>query len=617
MKKRIIVQFSLMIMCIAIVITSMIAYNLRETGISSSINTAKSISEVVKNGLTSHMINGNMDQRDTFINSISNMSNVKQLWFVRSNAVTEQYGDGKENEKMRDQIDNRVIRTGKMEYKLYENFATNETVMRLTIPYLANTEGAVNCLNCHNVKYGETLGAVSIELDINDLKNVGLESIYLLIGITLTSMLLVILITSNILKPYLQLFEKIAVSIKEAISGRFIQVKTPLNLSSDMVLFTNDFNLLLDSYKATFDDIDKKLKYFIGQTTSKENKTPLDESKLIITNLSNLYQFKKEIEQDQTKEEIFERLVQVLKNQFHQKHFTIFQTNLKEETREIVNQVGNLNFCCPANMTNPSLCRSARTSNDVVSVDFHNSCPCFTSNDYYYYCTSTNINKNTIIVINFVLETKDELQYLKDHIAFIKSYINEAAPSIEVKILLKALKDSAFRDGLTGLYNRKFLDEYIKKALPQVLRDNKKLAVLMLDMDHFKSVNDEYGHDIGDLVLKELAYILIQNVRESDLVIRFGGEEFIVILSNIDSTENALAVANKIREQVAQNEIDVYAGTKLRKTVSIGLSMFPDDGKSFDSICKNADIALYEAKNKGRNQVVVFNESQVSSIDLF
>ncbi|MFA7084304.1 MAG: GGDEF domain-containing protein [Arcobacteraceae bacterium] len=617
MKKRIIVQFSIMIICIAIVITSMIAYNLRETGLSSSINTAQSISEVVKNGLTSHMVNGNMDQRDTFINSISNMSNVKKLWFVRANAVTEQYGVGRENEEIKDQIDNQVIRSGKMEYKLYENFITNETTMRVTIPYLANTEGSVNCLNCHNVKYGETLGAVSIVLDIQDLKEVGIQSIYILIAITFLSMFFVIFVTSNILNPYLQLFEKIAVSIKEAINGRFIQVKKPHKLSSDMILFTDDFNMLLTSYKATFDDIDKKLKYFIGHTTSKENKTPLDESKLIITNLSNLYQFKKEIEQDQTKEEIFDRLVQVLKNQFHQKNFTIYQTNLKEDSREVVSQVGTLNFCCPSHMSNPSLCRSARTNNDVVSVEFHNPCPCFTSNDYFYYCTSTNINKNTIIVINFVLETKEELLFVKDNISFIKSYINEAAPSIAVKILLQALKDSAFRDGLTGLYNRKFLEEYIKKALPQAIRDNKKLAVLMLDMDHFKSVNDEYGHDIGDVVLKELGYILIQNVRESDLVIRFGGEEFIVILSNIDNTESALAVANKIREQIAQNEIDVYAGTKLRKTVSIGLAVFPDDGKTFDTVCKNADIALYEAKNKGRNQVVVFNESQVSSIDLF
>ncbi|WP_419769855.1 MAG: hypothetical protein ACNI3C_11040 [Candidatus Marinarcus sp.] len=199
MKRRIIVQFSTMIVLLAIIITVLIAYNLRESGINTSINTAKSISEVVKNGLTSHMINGNMNQRDTFINSISNMSNVKKLWFVRSNAVNEQFGVGKDNEKIKDPIDKKVLRTGKMEYRLYENFANNETTMRVTIPYLANSEGTINCLQCHNVKYGETLGAVSIELDINELKKVGIESIYIIIIITMISILTIILITSNIL----------------------------------------------------------------------------------------------------------------------------------------------------------------------------------------------------------------------------------------------------------------------------------------------------------------------------------------------------------------------------------------------------------------------------------
>jgi diguanylate cyclase (GGDEF)-like protein len=617
MKKRIIIQFTTMIAFLSVIIIAMIAYNLRQAGIDSSINTAKSISEVVKNGLTSHMINGNMDQRDTFINSISNMQNVKKLWFVRSQAVTEQYGEGRENEQARDQIDKKVVRTGVMDFKLYENFASNETIMRVTIPYLANAEGNINCLNCHNVKYGETLGAVSIELNINELKQVSLNSIYIIIAITILSMLIIIFLTSNILKPYLLLFEKIAESIKEAINGKFVKVENQKNISEDMIGFTSDFNMLLDSYKVTFNDIDKKLKYFIGQSSSSENKTPLDESKLIITNLSNLYQFKKEIEQDQTKEEIFSRLTQVLQNQFKQNNFTVFETNLKEETRIVVQQVGNLNFCCESTFSDPSLCRSARINNDVLSVDFHNSCPCFTNEEHYYYCTSVNINQNLLIIINFVLQSKEELQKLKDNIPFIKSYLNEAAPSIEVKVLLQALKESAFRDGLTGLYNRKFLDEYIKKSIPQLLREKRKMAVLMLDMDHFKSVNDEYGHDIGDLVLKELSTILIHNVRESDLVVRFGGEEFIVILNNIESAQNAINVANKIREEVSQHEIDVYAGTKLRKTISVGISVFPDDSKNFDTVAKNADIALYEAKNKGRNQVVLFNEDQVSSIDLF
>lgn len=209
------------------------------------------------------------------------------------------------------------------------------------------------------------------------------------------------------------------------------------------------------------------------------------------------------------------------------------------------------------------------------------------------------------------------MEELKDKISFVKSYINEAAPSIEVKILMNALQESAFQDGLTGLYNRKFLEEHSKKLVPQIKRENLNIGVLLLDMDHFKAVNDEYGHDIGDKVLKELARILNETVRESDLIIRYGGEEFMVLLVGVNSDSDALNVANKIRENVRENEIDVYAGNKLKKTVSIGLSMFPQDSKTLDGVIKNADIALYEAKNSGRDKVVRFHESQVSSIDLF
>ena len=182
---------------------------------------------------------------------------------------------------------------------------------------------------------------------------------------------------------------------------------------------------------------------------------------------------------------------------------------------------------------------------------------------------------------------------------------------------MNALKDSAFRDGLTGLYNRKFLDEHTKKLIPQAKRDEFSVGVLMLDMDHFKAVNDEYGHDIGDKVLKELALILVDTVRESDLVIRYGGEEFIVLLVGVNSEQDAINVAHKIGQKVRENEIDVYAGAKLKKTVSIGLSMFPADSTNFNSVMKNADIALYEAKSTGRDRLVRFKEEQVSSVDLF
>jgi diguanylate cyclase (GGDEF)-like protein len=230
---------------------------------------------------------------------------------------------------------------------------------------------------------------------------------------------------------------------------------------------------------------------------------------------------------------------------------------------------------------------------------------------------SREITKNINLVINFVLDTKEELESLKDNISFIKSYISESIPSIEVKLLMQALQESAFTDGLTGLYNRKFLEEHSKKLIPQAKRDNFNIGVLLLDMDHFKAVNDEYGHDIGDKVLKELSRILTETLRESDVIVRYGGEEFVVLLVNIKTEEDALTVANKIREKVKENEIDVYAGSKLRKTISIGLSMFPHDSSNFDSVIKNADIALYEAKSKGRDQVVRFTPESISSVDIF
>jgi len=118
-------------------------------------------------------------------------------------------------------------------------------------------------------------------------------------------------------------------------------------------------------------------------------------------------------------------------------------------------------------------------------------------------------------------------------------------------------------------------------------------------------------------VLKELSRILEENVRESDIVVRYGGEEFIVLLVGITGVEDSLKVANKIRERVRENEVDVYAGAKLRKTISIGLSMFPEDSNTIEGVMKNADIALYEAKSSGRDKVIRFAQEQVSSVDLF
>lgn len=610
MDKKIILRFLIISIIITIFISLITVYNINNNNKKQALNNAEMISNVVKNGLTSFMKNDDMQNIDHFLNSVSNMEEINKLWIVRSDLVNKQFPTLNPKHP-KDDIDKEVLSTGETKYTF------NSNSMRISIPYKASWDNNVNCTSCHNVTNDDILGAVTIEMDLSKVNDVYRDSFYLIPLLVFISALIIMLSFRKILNQYLSLFSNITESLNSTINGRFKKISYPENLSADMINTMDNFNNLLTTFKDTSKDIDKKLKVFIGNSSLKKNASPFEESKRIVTNLSNLYQYKKEIELDNSKDEIYTRLSQILVNQFNLKSFTFTEINLTKQKMEITKKVGD-SFYCQADLEpSPHLCRAARTKNDVISVKFHDTCPYFKQENKYHYCISTSVSENVYLIINFVLDSVEELQRLKENISFIKSYINESAPSIEVKILMNALKESAFRDVLTGLYNRKFLEEHTKKLIPQSQRDKFEIAVLLLDMDHFKAVNDEYGHHIGDRVLKELARILLESVRESDIVVRYGGEEFMVLLVNIKSIENATAIADKIRTRVSQNDIDVYAGAKLRKTVSIGLSMFPSHSTNFEAVVKNADIALYEAKNKGRNQVVVFSEDQVSSVDLF
>jgi two-component system, cell cycle response regulator len=613
MEKKIIYQFIIISFLLICIISAITMYSTKNNSVKASIHNAELISKIVKNDLTSYMVNNNVKQIDTYIHSMSSINNIKNLWLVRGETVSNQFGIN-DKQKPKDNIDEKVLKTGKISYELNESLLSSS--MRITVPYKATFDNGIDCLSCHNASSGDTLGAVSMELDISELKNIGLEAIYLIPIIMIIGILLILFIFKNKLDQDKLIFEGISKSLNSSLNGNLRKIDYSKGLSKDMINLMDKFNRLMEIFKDTSTDIDKKLKGFIGSKINKyEN--PLEDSKEIVQNLSNLYQFKKEIELDNTKEEIYNRLSEVFTNQFKITNFTFIEIDLTKHKMTTVKEIGNT-FYCKENIENePQLCRAARTENDVITTEYHHTCPYFKKVDKFHYCISTSISKNINLIINFVFDDKEKLEYLKEKISFIKSYINESAPSIEVKLLMEALQQSAFRDGLTGLYNRKFLEEHSKKLIPQALRDKFNIGVLLLDMDHFKAVNDEYGHDIGDKVLKELSRILNETVRESDIIIRYGGEEFIVLLVNVKTEEQAMAVANKIRIKVSENEIDVYAGSKLKKTVSIGLGMFPDDSTSLESVIKNADIALYEAKSKGRNQVVRFQSEQTSSIDLF
>jgi diguanylate cyclase (GGDEF)-like protein len=170
--------------------------------------------------------------------------------------------------------------------------------------------------------------------------------------------------------------------------------------------------------------------------------------------------------------------------------------------------------------------------------------------------------------------------------------------------LYKDIETLAITDGLTGVYTRRYFIERFDEEIQRSSLRKSSLAFLMIDADNFKSVNDQHGHLAGDQVLKEIANIIQENVREIDIVGRFGGEEFCVVLPDTD-LEGSRLVAERIRKSAEKRVIKAYDST-LRMTLSIGLAIYPSDGKLLEELMDKADWALYRAKSQGRNCVVTF-----------
>jgi len=164
--------------------------------------------------------------------------------------------------------------------------------------------------------------------------------------------------------------------------------------------------------------------------------------------------------------------------------------------------------------------------------------------------------------------------------------------------------EMAVTDQLTGLYNRRYLGSHLKAMFDRAKQARKPLSLLVLDIDHFKSINDTHGHDVGDEVLREFARRMTDNIRSIDLACRYGGEEFVVVMPDTDQ-DFAAMVAERLRKAVSEEPVEVYGGEKaLPVTVSIGLAVTGEGVAGPQALIKNADDALYRAKEGGRNQVV-------------
>jgi diguanylate cyclase (GGDEF)-like protein/PAS domain S-box-containing protein len=174
----------------------------------------------------------------------------------------------------------------------------------------------------------------------------------------------------------------------------------------------------------------------------------------------------------------------------------------------------------------------------------------------------------------------------------------------EIAILRDRLREQAIRDPLTNLYNRRFMEETLSLEIHRARRANSKVCLIMMDIDHFKSVNDQFGHKTGDYVLESLGQMLLSNTRKSDVACRYGGEEFLIVLPG-SPLQDAARRAEQFRTNFEAIQIS-GKGTVTNATMSIGIACFPDHGEDGEQVLNRADEALYQAKAAGRNCVVVY-----------
>jgi len=606
-KHKISLSLSIVMTIMFILLIINILMNFRNYGLQSVENKAKAIAQTVKHSLTSHMVNGIIDNRELFLEQISKLENIDDIWLSRAPAVIEQFGKGNNNEVARDTIDEDVLHSG-VEKAVIEERIFGKSSYRITIPYIGTSDGAIDCLACHTTaKSGDTLGAITISMSVDDIKEVGIVTVGNTIVIASVLIIFILIFVNRLISPFLTLFDSINRVMKKAQNGDYSD-RIGLTKGKDSDLVANWIDGLLEKLQTTLEDIEQKINVFlVNQKTKKID--PLIDVKFTVNRLADIYRFRKTIEHDEYINEVYERLAYILKDKFQLTDFNFIEADTTQKNVKVV-YVEKEIHCAAQNG-----CRADRTNTLVDSCQFHAMCDKFDqSTDKFYICVPYSISNDLDFIVSIICDTKEENDRIRTLLPSIQDYIDAAKPEIVSKKLMHMLELTARTDPLTGLYNRKYLEESVKTIVSQAKRSEITYGILMVDIDFFKMINDTYGHDVGDQAIKIISQTLIENTRESDIVVRFGGEEFIVLLYNCDE-KYIFEVSEKIR--IAFSKKEIPAGTiTFNKTISIGSSIYPLHTDNFWQCLKFADMALYNAKDNGRNKCVVFSQELLKDKEL-
>ncbi len=605
---KILVFFSTLMVFLVLVLVAISLYSFQNFSLYTAERHARSVAEAVKVGLTESMVNGTINKRPEFLQRLGNVPGVQNIRIIRGPAVDNQFGPGLPQERPTNDGESKVINLGEPSFNVITK--SGSIFFHAIIPYTANGLGTPNCLQCHLVTQGTVLGAVSIDIPLDEVRHQAITTIGLVALVIFSTAMLALFLLRRVLRPLVETTHELKSVVDCAVSGEF-NGRIAQRSSDEVGEIAGQLNRLmgtLDEGISTIGNRVGELMNYQPQNTGNQLTTTTEMVEILV----EAARYKRAIEEDMGKLEVYQRLARVLSEKFDIAHFSIYKVaSSKNRIVPIVvdNEFGApCRWCDQQILVDANTCRVKRTGHAANALDFPEICTMFRGEvegeKHTHICLPITQSGSVGCVVQLVLPA-DLGQYANCLIPFIVVYLRETAPVIEAKRLMEHLKESSLRDAMTGLYNRRFLEEYVTTLVATSQRRKTSFSILMLDLDYFKQVNDTFGHEAGDKVLKTLAETLSKSVRSSDMVVRYGGEEFLIILMDTNA-ESALKIAENIRAKVEDTKISL-PGTMLQKTISIGVSEFPLDTDTFWQVVKYADVALYAAKMQGRNRVLRFD----------
>lgn len=392
--------------------------------------------------------------------------------------------------------------------------------------------------------------------------------------------------------------KKLAFVANKVVSGDLTE-QVLVDRNDEIGQLGRSFNLMVDKLKDQIDTLEAR----VVERTAEQSLLvgQLEQNNIETTMLKNANEM---LQECRNEEEVYRSVHIIMKKAFPTTSGSLFRLGYEGQRLEIV-----ADWNCTSDNVGRNYpydaCFAMRRGSAYIFDGGENTLPCphlDGDGTNLSFCLPITAYGDTFGILHVQHEMVAEEQRAR-MVAVVEDIVEYIANRLANLRLRIRLQQQSIRDPLTGLFNRRYMDEILRQEESRAIRNESQVGIIMLDVDHFKKFNDNYGHEAGDEILRVLGKILHHHFRESDVVCRYGGEEFIVIMPDI-TLEQCLEKAEQLRLVVEAGAYIFFDSEKLNITLSAGVALFPLHGEGICAVLRLADDALYQAKQDGRNRIV-------------